>query len=431
MWRAILVSKVVRNLERAAYYWSLLMAKGTQPKNVELVLNEVPDHSRVLRSLLRSAHRFQCMTAFAKETGLELIRKELKERLEAGLEARFIIGLNFYQTDPSVLTELLNFGKRYTLELLVSRPDAPDSAASNFHPKVYMFEDAGRTSVLIGSANLTGGGLAGNHEASILVRDGSAVLTKRIDQQIKHLIRDKEIVPANPGLIGEYARRHAIYNVQKKLAERRAHRGFEQKGELLALADILAEMKADSTDRGFEAQRKSRSNDRKEAQALLARISGSPPLSEKSFLNLCEPLVAQFWNSGGLQRGKNVVAQHAHSFQDALQSLGPIESLDVEEAFDVLHKKMQGVNRVGINVITEILHSLDNLRFVVMNQNSVSGLSRAEITGFPKYPKKDNVNAALYADFCSRAGDVRDRLELRNFTELDALFNYAYWEWEE
>jgi hypothetical protein len=38
---------------------------------------------------------------------------------------------------------------------------------------------------------------------------------------------------------------------------------------------------------------------------------------------------------------------------------------------------MQHVKGAGINVITEILHSLDNLRFVVMNQASVAGLGRA------------------------------------------------------
>jgi HKD family nuclease len=407
------------------------MATGTRPTNVTLVLNEPPnDHCDVLKSLLRSALRFQCMTAFAKQTGLTLIREELKVRLDAGLKARFVIGLNFYQTDPSVLEELLSFGERYTtLELLVSTPETQDSSAWNFHPKVFTFEDTGGTSVLIGSANMTGGGLADNHEASILVRNGSEVITKRIDQQIKQLIRDKQIVTADAALIREYARRHAIYKVHKKLAERRAQRAFEQTGGIVidTLNEILTAMKANTTGSGFGAQRKSRSKSREQAQGLLARISDGPPLSKSSFLKLYEPLVAGVWKSGGLQRGKNVVARHAQAFQKALQSLGSIESLSVERAFDVLHQGMRGVNRAGINVMTEILHSLDNLRFAVMNQNSVSGLSLANITGFPKNPKKENVDAAIYADFCNRAGNVRDQLKLKNFTELDALLDYAYW----
>ncbi len=77
--------------------------------------------------------------------------------------------------------------------------------------------------------------------------------------------------------------------------------------------------------------------------------------------------------------------------------------------------------------MTEILHSFDNLRFVVMNQNSVSGLSLADAGGFPNNPSKDTVDAVMYAKFCKQAGEVRDQLGLNTFTELDALFNYAYW----
>jgi HKD family nuclease len=416
------------------------MAKDTQPKNVEIVLNEPPDnHLSVLKSLLRSAERFQCMTAFAKQAGLKLIHKELKERLGAGLSARFVVGLNFYQTDPLVLEELLKFSERYALELLVSRPpwanhaleevDTPDSTIWNFHTKVFAFESAWGSSVLIGSANMTRGGLLDNHEASILVRDGSEVIIKRLDQHTKQLIIDKQIVPANTAIIREYARRQAIYKDHQKLAERHAQRAFEQTGEkaVETLRNRLAEMKADSTERGFEQQRTARSNSRNKARKLLAQISSGPPLSTRAFLRLYQPLVAGLWHSGGLQRGKNVVAKHAHAFQRALQSIGDIESLSVEKAFAVLHHKMHAVDGAGINVITEILHSLDNQRFVVMNQNSVFGLGLADVTGFPKNPNKRNVDSAIYADFCHRAGDVRDRLELNNFSELDALFDYAYW----
>jgi hypothetical protein len=89
---------------------------------------------------------------------------------------------------------------------------------------------------------------------------------------------------------------------------------------------------------------------------------------------------------------------------------------------------MLSVSGAGINVMTEILHSLDNLRFVVMNQNSVSGLRLAGFNRFPIHPSKTNVNAATYADFCGKAKTVRDGLGLKSFTELDALFNYAYWD---
>jgi hypothetical protein len=66
-----------------------------------------------------------------------------------------------------------------------------------------------------------------------------------------------------------------------------------------------------------------------------------------------------------------------------------------------------------------------------MNQNAVSGLRRANIYDFPPKPLKDNVNAECYARYCQQADIVRQELGLANFTELDALFNYAYWRQEE
>jgi HKD family nuclease len=417
------------------------MVTDTQPNQVELVLNELPDdHSDILGSLLRSAQTFLCMTAFAKETGLKLIRDQLKKRLNAGLAARFVIGLNFYQTDPSVLNELLALSKRHKLELLVSRPpwdfeqgtkDAPTEGDEvwNFHPKVFVFEYLRGSCALIGSANLTGGGLGDNHEASILVRAGSEVIADRIGRQIKLLIKDRQIVTATTAIVDEYARRHSIYKVHTKLAERRAKREFRRTGtlNLNTLRAILIEMKADTTEEGFQAQKTYRDKARLESRKVLAQISSKAVISKNSFLKLYEPLVTDLWHSGGLHRGKNLVAEHASIFQDALRSLANIKSLSVEQAFDVLHQEILKINGAGINIMTEILHSFDNLRFVVMNQNSVSGLALADVGGFPINPSKHIVDAAMYATFCKQALEVRRQLRLKTFTELDALLNYAYW----
>ena len=63
-----------------------------------------------------------------------------------------------------------------------------------------------------------------------------------------------------------------------------------------------------------------------------------------------------------------------------------------------------------------------------MNQNAVSGLGLANIHEFSSKPNKENVNAERYAQFCQKAEIVRKELALTDFSELDALFNYAYWD---
>lgn len=78
-------------------------------------------------------------------------------------------------------------------------------------------------------------------------------------------------------------------------------------------------------------------------------------------------------------------------------------------------------------MLTEVLHTIDPLRFTVMNQNSVNGMMFAGYRTFPQKPNKSNVNATICADFCAKANRVCNALELLDLRELDALFNYAHW----
>jgi HKD family nuclease len=404
------------------------MAKGADATRVKLLLNETPDHSVVLKSSLSSARRFLCMVAFARQSGLNVILKELKTALGAGLQARFVIGLDFCQTDPSLLEDLLRLSKRHPgLELFMGSFEAE----ATFHPKVFAFEGTQGVTVIVGSANLTGGGLENNHEASLQVRDQSDELFRSIARYIDSLITDEEVVPVKADLITEYSKRHAIYRAQSMLAQRRANRALGGKGKSLeTLEGILIEMKQDESERGFDTQSEVRRKTRSDAQALLARISRTSSLSESDFLKLYEPLVSGTWHSGGLQRGKNLIAQHALAFQTALRSLDKLGPQSVERVFNSLRDQFLVVKGAGVNVMTEILHSFDNQKFAVMNQNSVSGMTLAQVTEFPSKPNKGNTDGAIYAAFCDQACQIRDRLGLADLTELDALFNYAYFDEE-
>jgi len=96
-------------------------------------------------------------------------------------------------------------------------------------------------------------------------------------------------------------------------------------------------------------------------------------------------------------------------------------------AFDHLLGHFRLVNRAGTNLSTEILHLLDQRRYAVMNQNSVAGLKLAGHLQFPDMPSKQNMTGEIYDRFCETADVVRAELGLLDYSELDALFNYAYW----
>jgi HKD family nuclease len=407
------------------------MVKTDQKKAIELVLNESEtSHLSHLKWLLASSIRFVCMTAFARTSAFGLLEKALNEFLDKGHEALFVVGLDFFHTDPSVLNDLFALSKESNLKLFVSRPswEGEPTAARNFHPKVFIFEGS-EPRVIVGSANMTGGGLLTNHESSLMIRDEWGEISTGIKSQIEQLIESKQIVEANPAILNEYERRQAVYKAHERLMKWRVQQTLENNDtlDLNLLRGYLAKMKADKTSYGFASDVSQRRSRRKESIAMLRNIANSTRLTKGRFLELYEPLVSGLWHSGGLHRSKNRIAENAQGFQAAVAALETINSPRIDQAFNTLLKHLLGVKGAGINVLTEILHSFDHRRFPVMNQNSVFGMALAGHSEFPKSPNKFELDADIYVDFCKKAASVRNRLGLRDFTELDALFNYVYW----
>lgn len=258
--------------------------------------------------------------------------------------------------------------------------------------------------------------------------------------EIADMLRSGEIEVATRERLKEYARRHKIYALHKRAAKLNAEVDCKRskttplsKGAayLPTLLSMLTLMKVDRTASGFVAQQVDRvrmhANAQRYLDGLRTQLVGTPA----QFMTYYEPLVKSGWHSGGLERGKNKVATNGPVFQDGLRDLyaqlqvNP--RLSAKDAYSLLHNYLSRVPYAGTNVLTEALHTFDPLRFAVMNQNSVSGMTLAGYRTFPEKPNKGNVDATLYADFCTKAKLVCMSLGLADLSELDALFNYAYW----
>jgi hypothetical protein len=296
-----------------------------------------------------------------------------------------------------------------------------------FHPKLYLFEDSNGASAIVGSANMTNGGLAANHELSVAFESGAKDLGKQIEGWINDLVEDREIVEATDEIVEEYARRHAIYSRHIAMARRRAERAaVSPDGGLETLAKILLEMKADASEEGFASSVDRRVNNRTEGLEILKGLASERRMTSQEFLDQYERLITTM-HSGGLHRGKTIVARSREQFREGVRSLLKLKDRDPAVLFDHLRTSFEGVDRAGTNVITEILHLLDDKRYAVMNRNSVSGMGLAGISAFPELPTKRNMDGEAYALFCAEATKVRTDLGLSSFSELDAVFNYAYW----
>ena len=61
-----------------------------------------------------------------------------------------------------------------------------------------------------------------------------------------------------------------------------------------------------------------------------------------------------------------------------------------------------------------------------MNKNSVNGMALANQNQFPNEPNNNNTTGDIYGQFCSNAIDIARGLDLADLSELDAVFNHAY-----
>jgi HKD family nuclease len=408
---------------------------GRAPTQLLASLLENGDDERhtdeIHRHLAHATHLI-CIVAFAKFSGWKLIRKVLGERAKKGLQATFVVGLDFYQSEPSVLRAIRRLqSKAAAAGGEINLYMGQERSRHTLHPKVYWFKGPGGQTAIVGSANLTSGGLAGNHEFSASLSGPNAKLRAWLERWIDDRIEAEDIVEATRDLINGYEKRRDIYQTAMKIAERRASHSIDAKpGDTLALADLLAEMRANKGAEGFDKSVKRRRQNLPKARAQLATLARTADLKGRAFLKAYEELI-QHWHSGGMQRGKTAIAKKPTQFQAAIRALATERSDDPAVLFDLLKAHFDKIPRAGTNVLTEILHTRDPGRFPVMNRNSVKGMGLANITGYPRTPAKASVDGARYAQFAEDAERLRQSLRLTDLSELDALFNFAYWKTDE
>lgn len=186
-------------------------------------------------------------------------------------------------------------------------------------------------------------------------------------------------------------------------------------------------MKEGGNNSEFGKQVRVREKSRKQARAILAKVKKEPRLSRTAFLRLYDELASGVWHSGGLHRSKTRIANHPGVFQQIVRAAAERHTGQIVEVFEHLRELADQASGIGPNVLTEILQTYDNDRYAVMNQNSVAGMRLAGISYFPEKPNRGSVGGSLYEDFCKRADSIRQKLNLGNLSQLDAVFNYAYW----
>jgi len=106
------------------------------------------------------------MSAFASRGGVGAVAPLLDVFLAQGNTLEVIVGVDRNGTDRGALRHLHALLHAYPAQCKVSVFTAP-ARGSIFHPKLYIYNGPKHLSAVIGSANLTGGGLGSNFESLI------------------------------------------------------------------------------------------------------------------------------------------------------------------------------------------------------------------------------------------------------------------------
>ncbi len=173
---------------------------------------------------LRRATEFRFALALVTPAGLERVMPEIRSALGRSAAAEINVGTDL-PTHPDALQTLIQLAKEFPDQLQIRRFHSPKRRI--FHPKLYLFRSSpGRSRALIGSVNMTDGGLAWNYEASVLLEDRASVNALLV--LFEEYFRGSQARKISPEWLAQYRR---IWLARKRV-ERQLRRLREKVGQI-------------------------------------------------------------------------------------------------------------------------------------------------------------------------------------------------------
>jgi HKD family nuclease len=378
------------------------------------------NHFTIIKSLIEQADEIKIAVAFYRNSGWNLLKSKLKEVAKNGCQIEITCGLDFGFSEPQALTDTLQLFSKYSNTNLYFSNDT-----TTFHPKVYYFKIGQTIHIVSGSTNFTHGGLVSNQEASLYVianetddinaqtisffnglkREAASHL--KISQYKPYFQIQEEIKGGNVGRITEVKDRMTVN-----------YKGLDKYYDLYKQSNDLEEIAIYKTE-----------NYKKAKAVLLGMVTKK--ISEKDFKIGYEKLVGakgtthnRYWSSNNLFRGKTTVIDQYKQFINLLNYINDNQRKAPSIIFDGAKRHTDKINRVGINVLTEVLLTFDTKRFPALNQNSIDAL---DFVGC-RLPNKNSLKGIDYEEYANLMKEIRDRFEMTTFAEVDYFLNKIYQE---
>jgi HKD family nuclease/pterin-4a-carbinolamine dehydratase len=397
--------------------------------NSKMIFNvdENNSHGLLIKDLLEQTDHFECLVAFATESGLNHldIFDFLEKAIQNGMTARITTGLSYCHTQPETLRRLFDLFDGEKSKLYIYNDY---SSAYVFHPKIYAFEKKGKSTVIIGSANLTAGGFNSNYEASVLIEDNGDLI-KSIKDYVDDLLDNKIIEPASNELIIKYTK-----NYKLKMRLDGTPKGVLKVSDDTLTLKYFQDMKNFKNGFDFINDMVNRRNNRNHSIEIIRQIASmrrtddDNDLFTERFKELLDSFHSKimrhnFYTMCSLEHNKIIKAIH-QLVRDVDNSRD--SGLTHLKIFDRSLIRFREIKYMSMSIFTEILHALDNKHFAVMNGASSQALKLLgkHSHDYSDRPTLKKIDVNIYDWFCKDLKKLVKMLNFKDYTELDSFFAF-------
>jgi HKD family nuclease len=203
---------------------------------LEIVDNVTRNMASVLKSAVGRASDVRIAVAFVSRAGLATIEDSLQEAVVRGASLEFLVGLDMQTTEPEAVSTLFELSQNHTgVDLYCMASLEPQAV---YHPKLYLARAENDIVCVVGSSNLTTGGLKRNVEVNVAM-EGAAndepisdlyTTYSRLKFHPRRVVPDAEYVRLYQEL-REHERKRA--NAPQDIDSRRLKKRFAEKAALL------------------------------------------------------------------------------------------------------------------------------------------------------------------------------------------------------
>ncbi len=390
-----------------------------------LISNKKNGHLKTLNKMLSDARQVYVAVAFLKSSGLSSVLSVIKNVLENKGVVNLIIGLDLYITDADALYALYKLKQKYKrINLYLYK-----SKNSTFHPKIYCVSNANKKSTLIGSANLTNGGLSSNIEASVYTKDNE-FLFDQVVTFYNEIITNPECERASYLKIKKYEEEYQVYNNEIEKANKKAKKVIKETLNSSLVLKCYKEYRSNSKEMNDLKQKR---ENYKEAKKLVKTINSNNIKNESDFISVYEKLVGAagkgwLWHSDSMYRKKNIVAKSYIKFINFVEVAIDKNTLkqSPEEVFEKVLPFKTDIDGLGFNVITELLNTFEPTKFPVLNMNPITSIKY--LVG-EEFKKAQHFNSKDYKNYASFMSTFSKDIGTEDFIETDHFLNYIYWKY--